>query len=121
MTRERFLSRKVDHGRLYSVLLVVLGLSTALTIPLGLFVYFLRVRQGLPVFVWHIPDWVGPWNAAICSAYLTLILMTAWLRRVEPAAGRRASRVLNYLLLPALPFGTALGIYGLVKVDRRRD
>ena len=100
------------------MLRIVLGLSTALTIPLGLFVYFLRVREGVPVYRWHIPDWAGPWNAAICSGYLVAMLITAWLRRVEPVAGKRLSRILNYALLPAAPFGTALGIYGLLKVDR---
>jgi len=118
MKERHFLSRAIDHDRLYSILLIVLGLSTALTIPLGLFVYFLRVREGVPVYRWNIPDWVGPWNAAICAGYFVAMVMTAWLRRVEPSAGKRVSRVLNYALLPAAPFGTALGIYGLTKVDK---
>ena len=118
MTQHPFFSRRVDHNRLYSVFPIVLAVSTAVSIPLGLFVYFLRVRQGLPVHAWAIPDWVAPWSAAICSGYFVALVMTAWLRRVEPAAGRRASRVLNYALLPAAPFGTALGIYGLTKVDK---
>jgi hypothetical protein len=116
-----FFSRRVDHERLYSIFLIVLAVSTVVSIPLGLFVYFLRVRAGLPVQRWHIPDWVGPWNAAICSGYFVAMVMTAWLRRVEPAAGKRVSRVLNYALLPAAPFGTALGIYGLTRVDRPDD
>ena len=119
MTRHPFFSRGVNHDWLYSVLLVVLAVSTAVTIPLGLFVYVLRVRAGVPVHAWHVPDWLAPWSAAICTGYLVAMLMTVWLRRVEPAAGKRVSRVLNYALLPAVPFGTALGIYGLTKVDRR--
>jgi hypothetical protein len=119
MTQPPFLSRHVNHDRLYSVLLIVLGVSTAVTIPLGLFVYVLRVRAGVPVHAWHsIPDWVAPLSGAICAGYFVATMMTAWLRRVEPAAGKRVSRVLNYALLPAAPFGTALGIYGLTKVDK---
>ena len=116
---DAFFSLGVSHERLYSILLVVLAVSTTLSIPLGLVVYILRVRQGVPVFAWTIPDWVAPWNAMICTAYLVLMLLTAWLRRSEPAAGRRVTRVLNYLLLPAIPFGTALGLYGLMRVDKR--
>jgi hypothetical protein len=113
-----FFSRGISHDRLYSILLVVLAASTAMSVPLGLVVYILRARQGVPAFAWAIPDWVAPWNAMICTGYLVLMVLTAWLRRTEPAAGRRVTRVLNFLLLPAIPFGTALGIYGLMKVDK---
>jgi hypothetical protein len=115
-----FFSLGVNHERLYSTLLIVLALSMTVSIPLGLVVYFLRQKAGVASTTWKFPDWVLPWNATICAGYLVAILVTAWLRRYEPAAGRRMTRILNYLLLPALPFGTILGMYGLMKVDKDR-
>jgi hypothetical protein len=119
----RFWTAKIDHTRLYTAILAIVGLSTCLTIPLGLYVWYLRQTGPAgaiprPPVVPDWPDWVIPVNAALCAAYLTAIALTLWLRRAEPIAARRVTRVLNYLLLPAAPFGTLVGIYGLLKVDR---
>ena len=45
---ETFWTRRVDHVRLYTTILVVLGLSTCLTIPLGLFVWYQRLKSPGP-------------------------------------------------------------------------
>src|SRR4051794_28416869 len=126
--RQSFWTAKINHTRLYSVILAIVGVSTCLTIPVGLSVWYLRQPgvtgmngtgvngMGRPLVVpaWTIPNWVVPVNAAICAGYLTAIAMTLWLRRAEPIAARRVTRLLNYLLLPAAPFGTLVGIYGLL-------
>jgi hypothetical protein len=114
---ERFWSIRVNHSRLYTTVLVIIGLSTCLTIPLGLFVWYLRQTGAMDRRL-VVPDWAVPVSAVICAGYMTAIALTVWLRRTEPAAGRRVTRVLNYALLPAAPFGTLVGIYGLMKVDR---
>jgi len=53
------------------------------------------------------------------AAYLAAIVITLILRGKSPAAGRIATTALNIVLLVLFPLGTALGIYGLMKVDKQ--
>ncbi|HEY8747047.1 MAG TPA: hypothetical protein VIM11_03665 [Tepidisphaeraceae bacterium] len=115
---EKFLTSQVNHARLYSVLAIILGVSTMLTIPLALLVWVQRQYAWGPKSPGRIPNWALPWSAAISGMYVVLILLTLFARRLNPGAGRRLTRMLNYVLLPAVPFGTLLGIYGLMKVDK---
>ena len=114
------LSSRIDHTRLYTVALILLGVSTALSIPLGLVIWSTRQFQGSPSTT-RLPDWAMPWWAAICLGYLIAIGVTLWCRRFRPAVGRSLTRMLNYLLLAAPPFGTLLGIYGLLKLDKEPE
>jgi hypothetical protein len=41
-------------------------------------------------------------------------------RRKDHKLGERLSRVLNWLMLAALPGGTVIGLYGLFFVDKRK-
>ena len=118
--RRRFLSMRVDHQRLYAALLVVAGVTTVFSIPLGLFIYTLRELglSGPVVPGGRIPTWVLPWGSLISAGYVGLILVTLTARMLNPVAGRRLTRVMNYALLLAPPFGTLVGIYGLAKIDR---
>ena len=85
----------------------------------GAIALIVQVRESPPENVDHEWDDIVEVGVDIGSTPVRVAtVMTAWLRRVEPAAGKRVSRVLNYALLPAAPFGTALGIYGLTKVDK---
>jgi hypothetical protein len=114
-----FLTSHVNHARLYSALLLIIGVSTALTIPLGLVAWAQRQYGLARSSSSHVPTWLLPWFAALSGAYIALILVTLTARRLNPDAGRRLTKVLNYALLPAAPFGTLLGMYGLLKVDKQ--
>jgi hypothetical protein len=54
----------------------------------------------------------------IYAVLLAAMVATLILRGVAPPAGRVATMALNIVLLIVFPFGTALGIYGLLKVDK---
>jgi hypothetical protein len=117
-TESSFLSMSFNHQRVYFTLLVITGISTLHTIPLGLLVYALRQLELVSGQPAHVPNWALPWFAAISTGYLLFITVALTARRVNPEAGRRLTRALNLALLAAPPFGTALGLYGLLKVDR---
>jgi hypothetical protein len=112
--RAQFFTPTINHARLHATILVIVGASTALTIPLGLFLWFLRQpRPSSSLFpAWTIPCW-----SAICVGYILAIAATLFCRRFHPAIAPRMTKALNLLLLAAPPFGTLLGIYGLLKLD----
>lgn len=66
----------------------------------------------------NLPDWSLPWVATINFAYAIGIVITLCARHFRPESGRACTRVLNWALLPALPGGTVVGIYGLLRADR---
>ena len=68
-----------------------------------------------------LPEWSLPWVAIINFAYATAIIFTLCARRFSPETGRLFSRALNWALLPALPGGTVVGLYGLLKADKFCD
>ena len=112
--RRRFLVVRIDHTRLYTAMLILLGLSTAFCIPLALLIWSLRQLQTSPPPT-HLPDWAIPWLAAIWTGYLAAISATLWCRRFRPTVGRSLTRMLNYMLLATPPFGTAAGNIRLAK------
>jgi hypothetical protein len=59
-----------------------------------------------------------PWYAALSLFYSLAVSLTLCSRLLHPATGRRLTRLLNWVLLPVFPFGTATGIFGLAKVDK---
>ena len=65
----------------------------------------------------------GAWMFQMIIGFYVLLIMamvtTLILRQKSPAIGRICTMALNIVLLLFFPFGTALGIYGLWKVDRR--
>jgi len=105
----------VNHNRLYSVMLVIAAMLTAISIGLLFFLSGLSASGNLAL---RVPDWTLPWWAALHSVYLIAIIVTLCSRKLNAQLGRKLTRLLNLLLLPALPLGTILGIYGLWKVDR---
>jgi len=117
---DKFWSLRFDHERLYLALLVIAGVATALSIPLGLFVYALRQLglSGPTVPGGHVPTWLLPWSSLISAGYIGFILVTLTARQLNPVVGRRLTRVLNWALVFAPPFGTMVGVYGLMKMDR---
>lgn len=66
----------------------------------------------------HLPDSSLPWVAAINAAYAVAIGIVLCARWFKPESGQRLTRLLNWALLPALPGGTVVGIYGLLRADK---
>ncbi len=62
--------------------------------------------------------WVFQMVAWIYAALLAATVVTLLVRATSPGAGRVATMALNIVLLFFFPFGTALGVYGLMKVDK---
>src|SRR5262245_2706934 len=104
-----------NHNRTYSTALAVLGVLAALSS--GLLLFLAGTSTGGAVDT-HLPEWSLPWVAIINFAYAIAIIVTLCAQRFRPETGRVLTRVLNWALLPALPGGTAVGIYGLLRADR---
>ena len=105
----------IDHNRLYSAALATLGAMAALSA--GLLLFLTGASMGGSVHT-HLPDSSLPWVAAVNFGYLIAIVVVLCARQFKPESGRRFTRLLNWALLPALPGGTIVGIYGLLKADR---
>ena len=104
-------SPSARHNRIYTVLMIVQAVF------LGFGMISTTFMLGNPA--------VSPESRRvfqmILSFYAVLIaaiIVTLILRRTAPSAGRIATMALNIILLLVFPFGTALGIYGLMKVDK---
>jgi hypothetical protein len=66
----------------------------------------------------NLPEWSLPWVAVVNFAYAIAIIIVLCARQFKPESGRTLTRLLNWALLPALPGGTLVGIYGLCRVDK---
>jgi hypothetical protein len=107
----------IDHNRTYSAVLATLAVVAALSSGLLLFLAGASAGGALHT---PLPDWSLPWVAVINFAYAAAITVTLCARRFKPETGQRLTRLLNWSLLPALPGGTAVGIYGLLRADQQR-
>jgi hypothetical protein len=104
----------INHNRTYSAMLGTLALLAAGSC--GLLLFLAGASTGGSMHT-NLPDRSLPWVALINFAYAVAIVVTLCARGFNPQAGRRLTRVLNWALLPALPGGTVVGIYGLLRVD----
>jgi hypothetical protein len=100
---------------MYSGALATLGVMAAFSAGLLLFLAGLSLGGSVNT---HLPDSSLPWVAAINFGYVIAIVVVLCARRFKPESGKRLTRLLNWALLPALPGGTVVGIYGLLKADR---
>ena len=107
----------INHNKTYSVALATLGFIAISSSALLLFLTGLSAGGSVNT---HLPDASLPWVAAINFAYFIAILFVLCARRFQAASARRLTRLLNWALLPALPGGTVVGIYGLWKADKGR-
>jgi|SRR5208282_2041965 hypothetical protein len=105
----------IKHDRIYSGLLATLAVVAALGSGLLL---FLAGASAEGAFHTHLPDWSLPCVAVINFAYAVAIVVVLCARRFKPESGRKLTRLLNWALLPALPGGTVVGVYGLLSVDK---
>jgi hypothetical protein len=104
----------INHNRTYSAVLAALAVVAALSSGLLLFLAGASAGGALHI---RLPDWSLPWVAMINFAYAVAIVITLCARHFNPEVGRRLTRRLNWALLPALPGGTIVGIYGLLRAD----
>jgi len=107
----------LDHNRVYILLLIAIAIIPAVNLPYVLRMAFSPDTPGIRKE--HLPNVVLRWDIPLGICYLTAAIAMLWFRRFRPAAARRFTRILNYLLLFAPPLGTLLGIYGLLKVDKQ--
>ncbi|MBI1831056.1 MAG: hypothetical protein HYR84_06365 [Planctomycetes bacterium] len=108
----------INHDRMYTGLLAVLCLYAAG--GLALLGWLLGIPpESRPDMQW--PDWSLPFLAAVNAFFLGTMSITLIVRLSWPEAGRHVTKVMNVLFLLGPPLGTALGIYGLWKVDRELD
>ena len=105
----------INHNRTYSTVLTTLGALASLSAGLLLFLAGASAGGAMET---HLPDWSLPWVAVINFAYAIAIIVTLCARHFKPQAGRRLTRLLNWALLPAVPGGTVVGIYGLLRADK---
>ena len=99
------------HNRIYTILLTVLAFLYVISL-----ITMFSMSQSPTVR----PEsrWVFVMTGWIEAAYVAAMLVTLILRGTAPAAGRIATKALNIIMLILIPFGTALGIYGLMKGDK---
>jgi membrane protein implicated in regulation of membrane protease activity len=105
----------INHNRAYSAALAVLGVLAML--GSGLLLFLAGASAGGAVDT-LLPEWSLPWVAIINFAYVIAIVVTLCARRFRPETGRALTRVLNWALLPAVPGGTLVGLYGLWRADK---
>jgi len=99
------------HNRVYTILLIVMAFWCLISI-----ITMLTMSRSPAVKPESRPVFVRV--ALIQGAYVLAIVVTLTLRGTAPAAGRIATKALNIIMLFVIPLGTALGIYGLMKVDK---
>ena len=95
------------RSTIYTVLLVVYGLGMLFCVAVILL--FFKPYHDRNVVV----------LCCLSSAAMTGIVLA--LRLCKSRYARIATRIANVLYLPQLFFGTALGIYGLLMVDRQTN
>jgi hypothetical protein len=102
------------HNRIYTTLLIVLAFLYVMSL------ITMISMTGSPT-VKPESRWVFVMTAWIEGVFVAAIVVTLVLRGTAPGAGRIATKALNIVMLLLIPFGTALGIYGLWKVDKEGE
>jgi len=108
--------RYVHPDRLYTLLLSVLIAATAAGIYLAATVLALPPGSRAPGPT-RPPDFFVWFQLCVSVFYMPLMLLTLAARLANHRAAAPLTRFLNYALLPALPFGTLLGAYGLTALE----
>jgi hypothetical protein len=108
----------MNHNRIYAATLWVFAVYNTIIIVCGL--YYWRVLGQTNEPIGRYPGWALKWMFALTCVYTVLIVATLLARRKDHEAGERLSRVLNWLMLAAVPGGTLIGLYGLFFVDKQK-
>ena len=97
--------------RAYTSAVIVLALLAAT--GAGLLFYLAGIASAGGDVRTSVPAWSLPLLGVAQFAYAFAIVAVLCARRLNPQVGRRLTRLLNWALLPALPGGTIVGLYGL--------
>ena len=108
----------INHNRMYSIALTTVGCIAACSAGLLLVLTGASLSGSVNT---HLPDSLLPWVAAINFGYAVAIVVVLCARRCKAESAPRLTRLLNWALLPALPAGTVVGIYGLMEADKGRE
>ncbi|MDB6059185.1 MAG: hypothetical protein JWO95_3029 [Verrucomicrobiales bacterium] len=108
----------MNHNRIYTATLWVFAVYNCIIIAAGLYYWAVLGQTNEPMG--RYPAWALQWMFALTCVYTVLIFATLVARRKDHTLGERFSRVLNWLMLAALPGGTVIGLYGLFFVDKRK-
>ena len=107
-----------NHNRLYNIFVALLAVYCLSSFS------FVLLLMGMPQDARPhtlVPEWSLPFLAIINGLYLLALTVTFTVRLTKPSIGNRITTIMNWLFLIAPPFGTALGAYGLWKVDREQE
>ncbi len=104
-----------NHNRMYSIVLTMLTVLASMT-TFGL----MNWQKSVGGPVGHLSSEAIPWMIAVNLFYALAMGITLFTRLYRPASGHRLTRWLNWALLPALPSGTVLGLYGLWLLYREK-
>jgi hypothetical protein len=115
-------------NRLYDAVLAAFALLTTFTTTATIFWqwpmqidlpsggFFTALLRGLAARVGQMdrsPSAVMPWLIALNLIYIAAMVATLFARRYRPKYARLLTQLLSWALLPALPLGTLLGLYGM--------
>jgi hypothetical protein len=100
------------HDQIYTTLLGVLGFFLLVgMVGLGFIAFFPTTTNDGRVGIMMVLATEGLFFVAILIVFL--------IRIIYPAHRRWPTVGMNIILLPIIPFGTALGVYGFWKVDKK--
>ncbi|MGZ4988289.1 MAG: hypothetical protein ACXWBP_09615, partial [Limisphaerales bacterium] len=108
----------MNHNRIYTAILWIFAVYNSIIIAAGLYYWTVLGQTNEPMG--RYPAWALKWMFALTCVYTVLIVATLVARRKDQTLGQRLSRILNWLMLAALPGGTVIGLYGLFFVDKRK-
>lgn len=107
----------MNHNRTYTAALVILAVLSLASAGVLLFLSGAATASTIET---HLPAWSMPWVAVLNFTYAVAIGIVLCARQFQPETGRRLTRALNWALLPALPGGTLVGLFGLLRADQSR-
>lgn len=108
----------INHNRAYTAALAILAILSLASAGILIFLSGAATAGSVQT---HLPTRSLPWVALVNFAYAMAIGIVLCARQFQPETGRKMTRVLNWALLPALPGGTLVGLYGLLRADRPRS
>ena len=99
------------HGQIFTALLIALGFLCLMVIG-----QFYTMMQSLATT----PEsrWAYQYIMWVQTVFLLAIVVALVVRKFFPSRRRVITMAVSIFLLLHFPFGTAIGIYGLKKVDR---
>ena len=106
-------NRPSTHEIVYRILVIIFGV---LVIASGLLVISVLRRAQDPV-----PNWLIVYLGCCYAAIALCCFAVVAVRALWPGRFRWITKTWNIIMLFLVPLGTALGIYGLIVLDRRRN